>query len=81
MKLLAVPDLCNGRVSVRLSLCLSVPSIAAAFRSISAAGAKLQQRAGSVSAVIRGDSSGYKPKFHYLDLLWIHEIHLSYSLS
>ena len=43
-----------GRVSARLS----VPSIAAAFRSISAAGARVQQqRAGSVDAVIRGGST------------------------
>ena len=39
------------------SHCLSVPSIAAAFRSISAAGAPAQQPAGSVNAVIPGGST------------------------
>ena len=49
---------CNGQVSVCPSVRLSLQSIAAAFRTISAAGARAQQqRAGSVSAVIRGGST------------------------
>ena len=41
---------------VRPSVHLSVPSTAAAIRSTSVGGARAQQQAGSVNAVIRGGS-------------------------
>jgi len=47
----AVHGLCNGRVDCP-SVRPAVPPTAAAFRSIPAAGARVQQRAGSINAVI-----------------------------
>ena len=48
----------NGRVSVRPSVRLSVPSIAAAFRSVSAAGARAQQQRRGDSFIASGRNVG-----------------------
>jgi len=59
-----MPDLHNSNnewrwvcVTIGCLLSVCVPSIAAAFQSMSAAGAKLQQWASSVNAVIQGGST------------------------